>query len=100
MCFLGNTVMVGKSLKPSLLAPTDDRWIPHHYKGSAIFSLKAQSTEKKGAYGLGSGVREHSLPSLRHIIQVHDHSGNALIAQLRVPPVLQPVRVRLCNRSM
>ena len=51
------------------------------------------------AYRLASGIGEDRLPSLRHIIQVHDHRGNALIAQLRVPPVLQPICVRLCTKQ-
>ena len=52
-----------------------------------------------GTYWPASGVGEDSLPSFHHIVQVHDHSGNPLIPQLRVPPVLQPICVRLCTKQ-
>ena len=51
--------------------------------------------QSAGAYRLGCGVGEDGLSSLLHIVEVHDDGGDALIAQLRMPPVLQPVRVRL-----
>lgn len=51
------------------------------------------------AHRLACGVGEKSLPSLCHIVQVHDDCGNSLIAQLRMPPVLQPICMRLCTKQ-
>ena len=48
----------------------------------------------QGAHRFCSGVREHRLPALVHVAQIHQHSCNPLTAILLIQGVMKIIVVR------